>query len=80
MKSSPGSISQRNLDGQILSTTTIMNMRWLGRQYQCTLCGANQKLPQCCPAWIHSVCELDKPAISWEYQEQVTAHCNFYNN
>ena len=31
--------------GQILSTTTIMNMRQLGK-YQSGLCGANMRLPQ----------------------------------
>ena len=32
--------------GQILSTTTIMNM-WRLWQYQCALHGANLRLPQC---------------------------------
>ena len=41
MKSFPDSISQINLDEKILPTTTIMNVQWLGRQCQCTLCGAN---------------------------------------
>ena len=71
MKSSPGSISERNLDGQILSTTTIMNMWWLGGQYQCTWCGANQKLTQFCPAWIHSFCKLDKPTTSWDIKNKL---------
>ena len=50
-------------------------MWWFDGQYQCTLCRANQKLPQSCPAWIYSFCELDKITTPWEYQGQVTAHC-----
>ena len=74
MNSSPGSISQKNLDGQILSTSAIMNMWWFDGQNQCTLCGANQRLPQSCPIWLCSFHELDKLTTPWEYQEQVSAH------
>ena len=72
--SSPDSISQKNLDGQILSTSAIMNMWWFDGQNQCTLCGANQRLPQSCPIWLCSFHELDKLTTPWEYQEQVSAH------
>ena len=34
MNSSPGSISQKNLDGQILSTSAIMKLWWLDGQNQ----------------------------------------------
>ena len=70
MKSSLGSISQRNLDVHNHNNEHVVTLR----EYQCTLCGANQKLPQSCPAWIHSFCELDKRTTSREYQEQVPAH------